>query len=226
MKSKTGNKKRPVDSSSSSSDSSVSSSDEAAARIKAAELKRAKKKMAKSRSNSKKNITETEPAEEALPAVPVRANKFPKAAATSSSSSDSDPDPDPSPTAENVDDSSKDDEVVEEALAPALENNDDEITAPVNSSQVEPAKEHSQTNNSSWQQSNHRQTPPAKYQNKRHSFTRIAVDPSKRYYQPEERESWGPNVKGKKFRKEKGKKKRCPNAGQRIDGEVRSIRFN
>lgn len=59
----------------------------------------------------------------------------------------------------------------------------------------------------------------------RHSFTRIAVDPNKRYQTPASRESWGPNVKGKKFKKEKGKKKRCPNAGFKIDGSVNSTRF-
>lgn len=58
------------------------------------------------------------------------------------------------------------------------------------------------------------------------AFRRISVDPARKYQQPEERESWGPNVKGKKFRKEKGKKKRCPNAGVRIDGSVKSIRLD
>lgn len=58
------------------------------------------------------------------------------------------------------------------------------------------------------------------------AFARVQVDPSKRYKQPESRESWGPNVKGKKFRKEKGKKKRCGNAGVRIDGAVKSIRLD
>lgn len=57
-------------------------------------------------------------------------------------------------------------------------------------------------------------------------YQRVAVDPSRKYHTPESRESWGPNVKGKKFRKEKGKKKRCPNAGVRIDGAVKSIRFD
>lgn len=60
----------------------------------------------------------------------------------------------------------------------------------------------------------------------KHSFKRIAVDPTKQYHTPESRESWGHNVKGKKFKKEKGKKKRCPNAGHRIDGSVNSIKFN
>lgn len=57
-------------------------------------------------------------------------------------------------------------------------------------------------------------------------YARVNVDPSKQYRTPESRESWGPNVKGKKFRKEKGKKKRCPNAGVRIDGAVNSIRLD
>lgn len=57
-------------------------------------------------------------------------------------------------------------------------------------------------------------------------FTRVSVDPSRHYRTHESRESWGPNVKGKKFRKEKGKKKRCPNAGVRIDGAVKSIRLD
>lgn len=73
------------------------------------------------------------------------------------------------------------------------------------------------------------QNIPMKHQNNKkgkHSFKRIAVDPSKQYYTPESRESWGPNVKGKKFKKEKGKKKRCPGMGLRIDGEVKSIKFN
>lgn len=61
---------------------------------------------------------------------------------------------------------------------------------------------------------------------KRQTFTRIAVDPSRKYNTPESRESWGPNVKGKKFRKEKGKKKRCPSAGLRIDGSIKSIRLD
>lgn len=58
------------------------------------------------------------------------------------------------------------------------------------------------------------------------NYTRVQVDPSKKYTTPDSRESWGPNVKGKKFRKEKGKKKRCPNAGVRIDGSVKSIRLD
>lgn len=57
-------------------------------------------------------------------------------------------------------------------------------------------------------------------------FTRVSVDPTRHYRTHESRESWGPNVKGKKFRKEKGKKKRCPNAGVRIDGAVKSIRLD
>lgn len=57
-------------------------------------------------------------------------------------------------------------------------------------------------------------------------FSRVSVDPSKRYQTHESRESWGPNVKGKKFRKEKGKKKRCGNAGIRIDGSVKSTRLD
>lgn len=57
-------------------------------------------------------------------------------------------------------------------------------------------------------------------------YSRVSVDPSKRYQTPESRESWGPNVKGKKFRKEKGKKKRCGNAGIRIDGSVKSTRLD
>lgn len=65
-----------------------------------------------------------------------------------------------------------------------------------------------------------------KFKKSKQGFTRVAVDPSKRYFQPESRESWGPNVKGKKFRKEKGKKKRCPNAGVRIDGSVKSFRLD
>lgn len=58
------------------------------------------------------------------------------------------------------------------------------------------------------------------------NYTRVQIDPSKKYSTPESRESWGPNVKGKKFRKEKGKKKRCPNAGVVIDGAVKSIRLD
>lgn len=65
---------------------------------------------------------------------------------------------------------------------------------------------------------NHRKNKPV--------YTRIKVDPTRRYHQPEERESWGPNVKGKKFKKEKGKKKRCPNSNLRIDGSVKSIRLD
>lgn len=57
-------------------------------------------------------------------------------------------------------------------------------------------------------------------------YARVNVDPTKKYKTPESRESWGPNVKGKKFRKEKGKKKRCPNAGVRIDGSVKSVRLD
>lgn len=57
-------------------------------------------------------------------------------------------------------------------------------------------------------------------------FTRVSVDPTRKYHVPDSRESWGPNVKGKKFRKEKGKKKRCPNAGLRIDGSVKSKRLD
>lgn len=58
------------------------------------------------------------------------------------------------------------------------------------------------------------------------NFARVQIDPARKYTTPECRESWGPNVKGKKFRKEKGKKKRCPNAGVRIDGSVKSIRLD
>lgn len=64
---------------------------------------------------------------------------------------------------------------------------------------------------------------PKKFKSK---FTRVSVDPNRKYYVPDSRESWGPNVKGKKFRKEKGKKKRCPNAGLRIDGSVKSKRLD
>jgi len=58
------------------------------------------------------------------------------------------------------------------------------------------------------------------------SYSRVDVDPGRRYNTPQSRESWGPNVKGKKFRKEKGKKKRCGNAGIRIDGSVNSVRLD
>lgn len=61
---------------------------------------------------------------------------------------------------------------------------------------------------------------------KKQTYKRIVVDPTRKYYQPEERESWGPNVKGKKFRKEKGKKKRCANTGAIIDGSVKSVRLD
>lgn len=57
-------------------------------------------------------------------------------------------------------------------------------------------------------------------------YSRVSVDPTRTYRTPDSRESWGPNVKGKKFRKEKGKKKRCPNAGVRIDGSVKSVRLD
>lgn len=73
------------------------------------------------------------------------------------------------------------------------------------------------------------QNQTRKFDKKRHQqqvFSRVRVDPSRNYRQPDERESWGPNVKGKKFRKEKGKKKRCPNAGVRIDGSVKSVRLD
>lgn len=68
-------------------------------------------------------------------------------------------------------------------------------------------------------------------QNHRHKkikqvYQRVNVDPTRRYQVHEQRESWGPNVKGRKFRKEKGKKKRCPNAGVRIDGTVKSVRLD
>lgn len=58
------------------------------------------------------------------------------------------------------------------------------------------------------------------------TFKRIDVDPSKRYHTPEAREQWGPNVKGKKFRKEKGKKKRSQASGAVIDGSVKSVRLD
>lgn len=58
------------------------------------------------------------------------------------------------------------------------------------------------------------------------AYSRVNVDPSRKYQTHESRESWGPNVKGKKFRKEKGKKKRCGNAGIRIDGSVKSTRLD
>ena len=57
-------------------------------------------------------------------------------------------------------------------------------------------------------------------------YSRVNIDPTKNYSTPESRESWGPNVKGKKFRKEKGKKKRTAAAGVKIDGAVKSIRFD
>lgn len=38
--------------------------------------------------------------------------------------------------------------------------------------------------------------------------------------------AYGQKVQGKKFRKEKGKKKRCPNSGARIDGAIKSIRLD
>lgn len=58
------------------------------------------------------------------------------------------------------------------------------------------------------------------------AYARVSVDPTRHYRTPESRESWGPNVKGKKFRKEKGKKKRCQNSGCRIDGAVKSTRLD
>lgn len=71
-----------------------------------------------------------------------------------------------------------------------------------------------------------RQPIETKIAQKKQKFSRIALDPSKAYSTPESREAWGKNVKGKVFRKEKGKKKRCPAAGIRIDGAVNSIRFD
>lgn len=68
--------------------------------------------------------------------------------------------------------------------------------------------------------------PTFENKKKRKVFTRVEVDPTKQYKHHESRDSWGANVNGKKFRKEKGKKKRCPNSGLIIDGAVRSTRLD
>lgn len=68
--------------------------------------------------------------------------------------------------------------------------------------------------------------PIKKNKKPKKTFSRIQFDPTKNYSTPGARESWGQNVKGKVFRKEKGKKKRCPAANIKIDGSVRSTKFN
>ena len=58
------------------------------------------------------------------------------------------------------------------------------------------------------------------------AYTRIQNTTYNGPAKSQDREWWGNNVKGKKFRKEKGKKKRSQHSGVKIDGAVKSFRLD